>query len=94
MAKSILVAIVAFACTALVGIGRSVEATADWAFTRFERTFRWLVKASPLRPALALEGLGGVLDPQPGLEQSISDQLYQRNRHEAYSHARAAHRRV
>jgi hypothetical protein len=87
MRKSYLAGIVATICLAVIGIGQVIVEA-------FDRSLRWLFAASPYQPrALALEGVGGFLDPQPG-NQPISAQLYQRNRHEAHSHSRAAYRAI
>lgn len=80
----LLSAMLGVALVAISSLGRSLE-------TAIDRFIRFAFSIVPMRPALALDGFGGFLDPQPG-NQPISDQLYQRNRHEAHSHARAAHR--
>lgn len=65
-------------------LGRAVEYALD-------RTIRFLFAGIEPTPAFAIQGSVASLDPQPGGHQ-ISDQLWHRNRHEAHSHARAAHR--
>lgn len=92
MRKSILVGLVAFVCAALIDTSRQFARVVSWAVDRFDRGLRWLFAAAP-RQALAFAGPVGALDPQPGFHP-IADQLYNRNRHEALSHTRAAHRRI
>lgn len=77
----------AFVVLGLARIGETIEQS-------FDAALRWLTSAvSPQQPVLALEGFDGFLDPQPG-NQPISAQLYNHNRHEALSHARAAYRAI
>ncbi len=82
----ILSAMLCVAVAAISSIGRTIESALD-------RFVRFAFIGVPKQPVLALQGCGGSLDPQPG-NQPISMTLYNRNRHEAHSHARAAYRAI
>lgn len=79
---------------ALASIGQACADAARSIQRLIDTGIRWLFTASPYaKPALALGGQSGSLDPQPG-NQPISLALYNHNRHEAHSHARAASRAI
>lgn len=81
--------ILAATCVAVASFGSAIR-TATSALDRF---VRWIFASTPRQtPDFAFAGFG--LSPAPQPMNGISAPLYQRNRHEAHSHARAADRHV
>lgn len=86
--------VVALVSIGLARLGTAIAETSRSIEKFIDATLRWLVASIPSQqPALALDTGFGSLDPQPG-NHPISLALYNHNRHEAYGHAKAAHRGV